>query len=165
MLYKIPLQKILILKKFVSREILNSMPWMDDFNITFPWQIPNNRVVTIVNDVKDKKLSEWIDESLSSLLPRQCLIDRQVFIIKNNIKNNINKQQDYSKIINIGVKLWQRILLLYIHEFHEIHHSITKMKANAEPRLLWCELTTTMNVTEWQVSWNPLDVSVLARYR
>ena len=73
------------------------------------------------------------------------------------------------------------------HEFHETCHSVTfyfmkkapndvvtpqrqsqftpKMKANVVPRFrvcfhLWCELTSTMNVTEWQVSWNSCYVLI-----
>ena len=66
-----------------------------------------------------------------------------------------------------------------LHEFHEICHSVTfhfmnkrlqtmlwrhNARVNSHQRWkqmrfrvcfhLWCELTSTMNVTEWQVSWN-----------
>ena len=51
------------------------------------------------------------------------------------------------------------------HEFHETCHSVTfivlvnshqrwKKTRNRVCFHLWCELTTTMNITEWQVSWN-----------
>ena len=51
------------------------------------------------------------------------------------------------------------------HEFHESCHSVIFIVVvNSHQRWkqtrfrvcfhLWCELTTTMNITEWQVSWN-----------
>ena len=51
------------------------------------------------------------------------------------------------------------------HEFYETCHSVTfivlvnshqrwKQPRNRVCFHLWCELTSTMNVTEWQVSWN-----------
>ena len=68
----------------------------------------------------------------------------------------------------------------HVHEFHETRHSVTSYfmekrlqtmlwhpnaKVNSHQRWkqtrfrvcfhLWCELTSTMNVTEWQVPWNP----------
>ena len=58
------------------------------------------------------------------------------------------------------------------HEFHETCHSVTFyfMKKDSKwccdtttPELcvcfyLWCELTSTINVREWQVAWNSWDV-------
>ena len=41
-----------------------------------------------------------------------------------------------------------------------------KMKANTVPHLLssfWCELTNTMNVTEWRVSWNSWNLHKLSK--
>ena len=56
------------------------------------------------------------------------------------------------------------------HECHETCHSVTfivlvnshqrwKQTRNRVCFHLWCELTITMNVTEWQVSWNSWGVS------
>ena len=55
------------------------------------------------------------------------------------------------------------------HEFHETCHSVIFIVlVNSHQRWkqtrfrvcfhLWCELTSTMNVTEWQVSWNSCGI-------
>ena len=63
-----------------------------------------------------------------------------------------------------------------VHEFHEACHSVTFIVlVNSHQRWkqtrfrvcfhLWCELTSTMNVTEWQVSWNSCwEIGFLCTY-
>ena len=67
--------------------------------------------------------------------------------------------------------LWTRyfedsvVMETLLHEFHETCHSVTlSLLVNSHQRReqtqncicfhLWCELTSKINVTEWQVSWN-----------
>ena len=87
----------------------------------------------------------------------------------------INSLTAWHKLMKKWGLCWNQLLRLWrtanyknstiYHEFHETYHSVTlivlvnshqrwKQTRNRVCFHLWCELTSTINVTKWQVSWN-----------